>query len=173
MVHRLLLLSLFTVMLVLTTLAMQNPSDSSRTLKPYLAALNVRDASRTAEWYVRNLGFKTTRTMDFPQYDSLRIIFLKRDAFELELIQKKASFDIRKYVPDYDNEKAPVQGFTKVAFMVRGVKQLVDSLRQNGVKILYGPFDDEPFGIRTVIIEDSDGNLLQFSEPLETMNIGK
>jgi catechol 2,3-dioxygenase-like lactoylglutathione lyase family enzyme len=148
-------------------------ADTSGILKPYLAALNVKDASKTADWYVTNLGFEVTRTMDFPQYDSLRIIFLRLDVFELEVIQKRASFSIRKYVPDYDQEKAPVRGIAKLAFMVRGVRQMAERLRQKGVKILYGPFDDEPFGIRSVIIEDLEGNLLQFSEPLEPGKSGR
>ncbi len=173
MVSKFLILVLSTVVLTSAVHAVQSRSDSSRTLKPYLAALNVKDAAKTAEWYVRNLGFEITKTMDFPQYDSLRIIFLKLDKFELEVIQKKASFDIRKYVPEYDQEKAPVRGIAKLAFMVRGVNQLTDSLRLKGVRILYGPFDDEPFGIRTVIVEDLEGNLLQFSEPLEEVKPGK
>ncbi len=153
--------------------AQTHPSDSSRALKPYLAALNAKDASKTAEWYVRNLGFAVMKVMDFPQYDSLRIIFLKLDAFELEVIQKRSSFDIRKFVPDYDQEKSPVRGIAKLAFMAHGIRQLADSLRQKAVKILYGPFDDEAFGIRSVIIEDLEGNLLQFSEPLDSGKSGK
>ena len=143
--------------------AQTHPLDSSLALKPYLAALNVKDASKTADWYARNLGFAVTKVMDFPQYDSLRIIFLKRDAFELEVIQKRSSFDVRNVVPGYDQEKAPVQGIAKLAFMTHGLRQIADSLRQKGVKIRYGPFDDEAFGIRSVIFEDLEGNLLRFA----------
>lgn len=173
MASRFAVLLLTIALLASTSQARRIPADSARTFRPYLAALNVKDASQTADWYVENLGFAITKFMDFPQSDSLRIIFLRLDAFELEVIQKRGSFDIRKYVPDYDPEKAPVHGVAKLAFMARGVKQMADGLGQRGVKILYGPFEDEPFGILTVIIEDLEGNLLQFSEPLEPRKPGK
>lgn len=139
-------------------------SDSSEIFRPYLAGLVVADASRSAEWYQRNLGFEVTRRMTFPLSDSLVIIFLKRGAAELELIQKRNSFSIRKYLPDFDQEKTPLQGIAKVAFMVDDVSQLADSLRAGGVRILFGPFDDRALNLKSVIIEDPDGNVLQFSE---------
>jgi hypothetical protein len=166
-------LLLITLTLATTTCARMIWPDSSKMFRPYLAALNVKDASKAAEWYRQNLGFQITKTMDFPQHDSLRIVFLKLDVFELELIQNRTSFDITKYVPNYDQEKAPIRGIAKLAFMVQNVRLLADTLRLKKVKILYGPFDDKPFSIRSVIIEDLEGNLLQFSEPLTAVSPGK
>jgi uncharacterized glyoxalase superfamily protein PhnB len=157
------------LMVAMSTLSAMSFPDSSKTFRPYLAGLVVNNASHSAEWYCQNLGFEIIRTMDFPQMDSLRIIFLKLGGFELELVQKRTSFGIAKVVPGYDHDKAPIQGIAKLAFMIHGVREVSDGLRQKGVKILYGPFDDEPFGIRSVIIEDLDGNMLQLSEPLKTV----
>jgi catechol 2,3-dioxygenase-like lactoylglutathione lyase family enzyme len=140
--------------------------DSSGMLCPYLVGLIVADISKSADWYHEHLGFEIAKTMDFPELDSLRIVFLKRDASELELVQKRSSISIKKYVPDYDQNASPVQGITKVAFWVHDVSALADTLRMRGIKILYGPFNDETFKLRSMIIEDLDGNLLQFSQPL-------
>jgi catechol 2,3-dioxygenase-like lactoylglutathione lyase family enzyme len=133
-----------------------------------LVALVVSDAVKSAEWYQQNLGFHTTRKMDFPQLDSLKIIFLRWGSFELELIQKKSSLAIAKIVAGYDQEKSPVQGFAKIAFRVENVDAMADSLRGKAVRISFGPFDDETFHLRSLIIQDRDGNYLQFSGPLQT-----
>ena len=110
------------------------------------------------------LGFDIFRNMDFPQYDGLRIVFMKRGETELELIQKRNSFSIRKFVPDYDGfDKAPLIGIAKIAFWVSDVDALAAELRAKNVKVLRGPYDDEDFGMRSLIIEDPDGNVLQFN----------
>jgi hypothetical protein len=117
------------MMIAMSTLPAIGSPDSSKTFRPYLAGLVVKDASRSAAWYCQNLGFEISKTMDFPQMDSLRIIFLKLGGFELELVQKRTSFGITKVVPGYDHEKTPLQGITKVAFMIHGVREVADRLR--------------------------------------------
>jgi catechol 2,3-dioxygenase-like lactoylglutathione lyase family enzyme len=167
MLSRVMTYTVILLVLAMPASAGRTLADSSRIFRPYLTALVVKDAAQSAGWYCQTLGFQITKNMDFPQYDTLRIIFLRLDMSELELIEKRSSFPLSKVVPGYDDEKAPVRGFSKVAFMVNDVRGLADSLRHRGVRIRYGPFEDEPFGIRTVIVEDPDGNLLQFSEPLK------
>jgi catechol 2,3-dioxygenase-like lactoylglutathione lyase family enzyme len=137
--------------------------------RPYLLALVVPNVGRTARWYHDTMGFVITRTMDLPQYDSLKVVFLRRGEAEFELIQKATSFSIRRYVPDYDGfNKAPLQGMAKLAFWVDDADSLAHGFREKGVEILAGPYDDPDFGIRSLIIMDCDGNVLQFNEPLRS-----
>ncbi len=140
--------------------------DYTGSLRPSLAALVVPDVSRSAAWFRENLDFHVDREMTFPRGDSLKILFLKRDESTLELIQKNTSIPITKAVPGYDPENASLQGFAKIEFRTENVSLLAQRLKERGVKILFGPFDDDTFGVRSLIIQDGDGNALQFSEPL-------
>jgi hypothetical protein len=41
--------------------------------------------------------------MSFPEYDGLKINFLKRNKFEIELVEKKTSLFVKQLKPDYDS----------------------------------------------------------------------
>lgn len=141
---------------------------SDSTFRPYLIAFVVTDVEKTAEWYKEQLGFDIVHKLDFPQYDSLRILFMKLGEVELELIQKKTSFSIKKYVPEYDGfDKAPLRGIAKIAFWVHDVNTLASNLQARKVKFLVNLHDEKDLGIRSFIIEDLDGNVLQFNQRLQ------
>jgi catechol 2,3-dioxygenase-like lactoylglutathione lyase family enzyme len=132
-----------------------------------LIGIVVSDVKISAAWYSENFGFTISREMDFPEYDSLKIVFMRLGEVELELIQKSTSFSIKKYVPDYDGfDKSPLIGFSKVAFRISNADALAAELKKKGVKFLVNPYDDSEFGIRSFIIADRDGNVLQFEETL-------
>lgn len=145
--------------------ASRNSITDTSAIRPYLIAIVAADADKSAEWYEENLGFKITRKMDFPEYDSLKIIIMRSGASELELIQKKSGFSIKKYVPDYDGfDKAPLIGFAKIAFQVSDAAALADKLKEKKVKFLVDLYEDKDMGLRSFIIEDLDGNVLQFNQ---------
>lgn len=102
--------------------------------------------------------------MSFPEYDSLKINFLKGKSFELELMEKKTSFNIKNRIPGYDINKQPLQGFYKIAFTVNNIEQLYSRLKKKNVTEVLGLTDDKAFNSTFFIIQDLDGNLLQFIE---------
>lgn len=139
------------------------------TLRPYLIAFVAEDVEKTAAWYKEKLNFEIIRKLDFPAFDSLKIIHMKygNSEVELELIQKKSSFSIKKYVPDYDGfDKAPLIGFSKIAFEVKDAAAIANKLKTMGVKFLVNLYDDSKWGLRSFIVEDIDGNVLQFNQKL-------
>jgi len=139
--------------------------NSDSTFRPYLIAIVAENVENTAAWYNDKLDFEIVRKMEFPKYDSLKIIFMKYGEVELELIQKKTSFTIKKYIPDYDGfDKSPLRGIAKIAFLVHNVDKLAGKLQSMNVKFLVNLYDDKEFGIRSFIIEDLDGNVLQFNQ---------
>jgi len=146
----------------------QSVIDSDSTFRPYLIAIVVVNVENTAAWYKDKLNFDIIRKMEFPEYDSLKIIHMKFGEVELELIQKKTSFTIKKYVPDYNGfANAPLQGIAKIAFYIHDVNTLANKLKSMDVKFLVKPYDDKDFGVRSFIIEDIDGNILQFNQRLK------
>ncbi len=98
---------------------------------------------------------------------SLRIVFLDLDGFELELIQAKGSlsFDaIRRRFPAVD-DRAQVRGFGKLAFEVRDARETASRFKQQGVTFVRDASAETGAARRWFIVEDRDGNWLQFVEP--------
>ena len=89
---------------------------SAADLRPSLVAISVQNLDQSVHWYTDTLNFKVQETIDLPE-SKLRITFLERNNFRLELIELKDSFPIRRYVPDLTN-RALLQGFSKLAFDV-------------------------------------------------------
>lgn len=131
-------------------------------LEPFRLGVTVKSVEQAAHWYEDNLGFKTYKKMDFPDYDGLKIYFLRQGEFEIELIEKKTSFSIERLRPDYDINKEPLEGFSKIAFRVDNLEQTFEKLKRNGVKEIMGITHDSEFDVDFFMVEDTDGNILQF-----------
>jgi catechol 2,3-dioxygenase-like lactoylglutathione lyase family enzyme len=134
-------------------------------MEPYRFGIVVSNVEAAEQWYGGVLEFSTYKKMDFPQYDSLRIRFMKRGNFEIELVGKRSSFSIRSLKPDYDMNAGPLQGFMKIAFRVADVQRTFDHVKQRGAKVIMGVAYDQTFDVDFFIIEDPDGNMLQFIGP--------
>jgi hypothetical protein len=97
---------------------------------------------------------------------SLRISFLELNGFRLELIEFKDSVSlaaIRSKFPAVD-DRAKVQGFGKLAFVVTSVGEVAASLKSKKVKFVREVTQEKDTGETWFIIEDVDGNWLQFFE---------
>jgi catechol 2,3-dioxygenase-like lactoylglutathione lyase family enzyme len=134
-------------------------------LEPIRLGITVKNVEQASHWYEDNLGFKTYKKMDFPDYDGLKIYFLRQGEFEIELIEKRTSFSIKHLRPDYDLNKEPLEGLSKMAFRIDNLGQLFEKLKRNGVKQIMGITHDKEFDIDFFMIEDLDGNILQFIGP--------
>jgi catechol 2,3-dioxygenase-like lactoylglutathione lyase family enzyme len=131
-------------------------------LEPLRVGIIVKDVDQVSRWYETNLGFTTYKRMAFPQYDSLQIFFLRQGDFEIELVQKRTSFSIKSLRKDYDINKEPLEGFVKIVFRVKDIVKIHDKVKRNGVKEILGITHDKEFDLDFFMIEDPDGNLLQF-----------
>jgi uncharacterized glyoxalase superfamily protein PhnB len=132
-------------------------------LKPIRLGIIVNNIDNATRWYEKNLGFEVYKRMSFPEYDGLKINFLKRDQFEIELVEKMMSLSIKKLKPDYDSNKTPLEGIMKLAFEVNDIQLLFNQLKKNNqVKFVTKLSHDQTFDVDFFMIEDLDGNLLQF-----------
>jgi uncharacterized glyoxalase superfamily protein PhnB len=148
--------------IILLTLILAGNTYAQTSFQPYRLGIVVKDADRASEWYEKNLGFKSYKKMSFPEYDSLKIDFLRSADFEIELVQKKTSLSIHKLHPGYNMNKEPLEGFAKIAFRTKDIKAWYEKLKKNGVKEVMGITYDKTFNADFFMIEDIDGNLLQF-----------
>lgn len=134
----------------------------AQSIKPHTIGIVVADVEKSTKWYEQVLGLKLYKEMSFPEYDSLKINFLKGYEFQLELMEKKTSFTISTYVPDYSLNDKPLIGFSKVAFVVTNIEQLYEQLKIKKVTVILGITEDKEFNSKYFIIKDPDGNILQF-----------
>lgn len=129
-------------------------------------SLVVSDMEQSVKWYQNTLDMSVYHEMKFPEYDSLRISFLKNDFFEMELLEKATTFSIQKYEPDYSVNDQPMVGIYKVGFKVDDLETFHHRLKRLNANITYGITTDQTFNTRWFIVADPDGNSLQFYEPL-------
>lgn len=139
-------------------------AQSGEMFKPSLLGIAVKNVDRVSEWYVRNMGFTIREKMEFPEYDSLRIFFLERNSFRLELVQKRGAFSIHSLLPDYDTFDAKLMGLIKIEFRVDHLDQWFDRMKLAGVKFRTKIMKDEKLKERPFIVEDAEGNLVQLME---------
>jgi catechol 2,3-dioxygenase-like lactoylglutathione lyase family enzyme len=133
--------------------------------RPYLASLSVANLDGAVRWYSDVLGFRETRRLDLPDH-ALRIGFLQLNGFRLELIEFKGSVAmtaIQSKFPGVD-DRAKVQGFGKLGFAVRDIEAAASSLRAKKAKFVRDVTHEKETGETWLMIEDMDGNCLQFFE---------
>jgi catechol 2,3-dioxygenase-like lactoylglutathione lyase family enzyme len=135
------------------------------TARPYLVSLSVANLDLSVRWYREMLGFRETRRLNMPG-SLLRISFLELNGFRLELIEFKDSVSlaaIRSKFPIVD-DRARLQGFGKLAFAVASVSEVAASLKSKKVKFVREVTQEKDTGEIWFIIEDMNGNWLQFFE---------
>ena len=150
-----------TIFLIIWGLLAQNIYGQIK-LEPFRLGITVKNAEHASNWYQDNLGFTVYKKMSFPEYDSLKIYFLKQGEFEIDLVEKKTSFSIKELRPDYNLNREPLEGFYKIVFRIDSLRQTYEKLKKNGVKEIIGLTHDEVFDVDFFMIEDTDGNILQF-----------
>ena len=131
-------------------------------LLPYRAALAVSNVNEISKWYQDVLGFKFTRRMDFDDY-GVHIEFLESNGFGMELIEKQGSKSKQERMADL-KDTSLLQGLTKVGFLVENIEEVSASLKEKEVKIVFDVTDDPEEDMCWMIIEDPDGNIIQFFE---------
>ena len=137
---------------------------NAQSIKPHTIGIVVSDMDKATAWYQDILELELSKEMAFPEYDSLRINFLTGEHIRLELIAKKTSFAIDDYVKDYNINKEPLIGFSKIAFLVPNVEATYERLKKFNVEEVFGITEDKQFNSSFFIIKDLDGNLIQFIE---------
>lgn len=135
---------------------------SQKTIKPHTIGIVVSDLKKATAWYKDVFDLKLYKELSFPKYDSLKINFLKGNHFQLELLEKKTSFSINKYVAKYSLNDKPLIGFSKIAFSITEISSFYKKLKQKNVAFILGITEDKEFNSKYFIIKDLDNNVLQF-----------
>lgn len=124
-------------------------------------ALSVPDAKASADWYSEKLGLKVT--LQPPKAGQSRVIVLEGGGLIVELIEQDNALPLSKAAPSITNP-ALIHGITKVGVIVEDFEKTVALLKARGVVIAFGPFPATADQPANLIIQDNNGNLVQFFE---------
>jgi len=129
--------------------------------EPYFNAVIVMDVDISAAWYQSLLNMKIINRIN-DTARGFRAIIMESPGFLLELIENKSWPDQKKILADKP-AGTRVQGFFKIGFKVPDIN---DCLRQlAGLKIIPERiYTDSQTKKKNFLIDDPDGNLVQFFE---------
>jgi len=145
-----------------TIFCQENNSDLPFTINPSLVAIQVSNIDSSALWYQNILGFTLVDKKEFTDYN-LKIAMLKKNAFEIELVERKNSISRESLLKNYPKE-SEIQGFSKLTFTTNNIDSADMHLRKNGVKYLFNlqksniPNKENQ---KWLIVSDPDGNWIQ------------
>lgn len=122
-------------------------------------ALSVADAEASADWYSAKLGLKIIFRP--PPTNDATVIVLEGGGLMVELIQQADARPLREVAPSISNEVL-IHGIFKVGVIVEDFEKTLAILKERNVPILFGPFPATAEQRANVIIQDNEGNLIQF-----------
>jgi catechol 2,3-dioxygenase-like lactoylglutathione lyase family enzyme len=129
-------------------------------------ALLVPSTEESARWYHDYLGFTVVRKSDGPNGAS-RTIMLEQNCVLLEIIATRDSFALQQVTPKKPNT---LQGIRKVGFVVdrETFDALYRGLQQKKATFVGDVFVDDGLKMRSFLIRDNNGNLVQFFSPVKS-----
>lgn len=129
-------------------------------------ALLVASADESALWYREKLGFKFIRKSTGPDGAS-HTVMLENNGVLLEIIEHRDSFALATVTR---NKESLLRGVRKVGLVVSAsiFDQLFRSLTAQKVEFVGGEFEDAGLGMRSFIVYDNSGNLVQLFTSLKS-----
>ena len=131
-------------------------------LRPAMVAISVRDLEATSRWYCERLGFKPRASLSWPEH-GVRTQILHIPGFDLELISRDGSRPLSSVLPDPEDPTL-LQGIKKFALVTPGLDALFHRLSSSGVSLVYPEIRTTRLGQRFFMVEDPEGNIIQFFE---------
>lgn len=135
----------------------------------FFFALSVEDVATSATWYERVLGFETTRTIGQPG-KPVRIHLLRRPGAFLELIESEQSRSLTKMEPSI-KKRYLLHGVFKIGFRVENLSDTQARLKRLGVPLRGKVITESDGSMRSLQIEDPDGNVIQIFEILDEKDL--
>lgn len=167
-------------LLLLSFVRCQSNSKVENKYRPAIFALTVTDIDRSMGWYTQYLYFTRDTIMHFPEY-GISVGMMHQGDFFLELVE--FSDGISRDSSLLPQGYFEIDGFFKIGFQAKDLTALYENLAaKEEIKMvaplgdLSPPADDYPWPDQFFLIEDPEGNYVQFfslkesqSEPEEML----
>lgn len=134
--------------------------------QPFFFALSVADVETSEAWYRRVLGFESVGRLG-EEGDAFRIHLLRRDGALVELVQSGAARSLDAHVPTI-KKRHQVHGVFKIGFLVASLDDALSRLERREVPLRGKVITEADGSMRSLQVEDPDGNVIQIFEILET-----
>jgi catechol 2,3-dioxygenase-like lactoylglutathione lyase family enzyme len=129
----------------------------------------VTDLDASVHWYESNLGLHLVKRGKSPRVPAETVVLGGHNLF-VELIHHEG-----KALPRVDNE-ASVPRVLKAGVIVRQKDFVAVAAYLQKCGIAAGIFEDKEMGVRSFLVRDNDGNLIQFFtqyQGLKLMRVGR
>lgn len=137
---------------------------SSIDAQPYFAALSVRNVDTSVAWYERVFGFEVTRSLDNTER-GFHIRLLKRSGAFLELVEN-ANAQAAEDLDASLTRPHLLYSIYKFGFLVENLDRVVEQLEALHVPLRGSVFTEADGRMRSLQVEDPDGNVIQIFEIL-------
>jgi hypothetical protein len=127
-------------------------------------ALSVSDTDSTSKWYEDVFALKLLKEVKTPD-NRIHTRIIGNEQLVVEIIQIRNSKSLEELKLNKDQPFA-VQGPFKYGFYVRDLSQAQAYLREKKVVIKHEIFEDQDTHSKSLIIQDSNGNLVQVLQEL-------
>ncbi|HMG93797.1 MAG TPA: VOC family protein [Chryseolinea sp.] len=125
-------------------------------------AMTVSDADSTSQWYQNMFGVKLLKEIK-PADGSVHIRIEGNEFLMVEILEMKESRNIVDC--NLKQEQAHLlQGFFKAGLFVRDAEKVEQYFKSKGIAIPHPLFHDKETATSSFILEDPNGNMLQFIE---------
>lgn len=135
-------------------------SPPRRSLSPALVAVSVRELAPMLAWYRDTLGYAVKAEQAWPEHH-VKTAIVSREGFDVELIERQGSIPLTRCLPS-PGDVVLVNGFKKLALSVPDLDGWYSALKERRVTFVYPDIRTTGLGERYVMVEDPEGNVLQF-----------
>lgn len=152
---------LATLVFLLIVLPNQIKSQPSE-LSAFSVSIIVSDIDSSVSWYTKNLGLKIRNELENKERGS-KIVNLENQNLLIELIKINSIVGKNEVIKNYP-EGSRFNGFMKVGFVAEKFDEWHQFLENQKVKFRGSVVTDSHSNKRTFLIEDPEGNVIQFFE---------
>jgi len=150
-----------TLLLLISVCAIHAQKKEVSNYQPYFSAVIVHNIDSSTAWYQSVFDLKVRNRINDTER-GFRVMILESSTFLLELIENKSFLQQKKILADQP-QGTRIEGFFKIGFNVPDIDACLKHLA--GLKIIPERiYTDSDTKKRNFLIEDPDGNLLQFFE---------
>lgn len=123
-------------------------------------AISVADVAMMSTWYQEKLGLAVVGSGETPD-KIVKFVLLQGAGLVVELIQHGQAQPRSKAAPAL-TESYQIHGIFKAGLIVAELDHLYEGLKKKGVTIAHDIMPAQDVPMRSFIVEDPEGNLVQF-----------
>lgn len=127
--------------------------------------LGTGDYDATLAWWTGKLGFEIEVEWTVPDFPGMRLAYLAKNGFRLEVVGSPERFQ-RRATPAALGQHLTDSGFSHLAFRVADVDAAMAELAAKGVPAFFPPTSFPDVGRRVAFVRDDQGNVIEFAADL-------